>query len=78
MPCLPRAGGNAAATIPMMPFGATTTNTTSITPTTSTLTSEEIVTVTICCMVPSRMAPSTGPIQCAVPPIIGIASAETE
>ncbi len=61
-----------------MPSGAATTNTTSSTPTTSTFISDEIVTVTTCCTVPSRIAPSTGPIQCAVPPMIGIASAETE
>ena len=48
------------------------------TPSTSTLTSEEIVTASSCCVEPSRMAPSTGPIQCAVPPISDIASTETE
>ena len=35
--------------------------------------SEDIVTVTNCCIVPSRSAPITGPIQVAIPPIIGIA-----
>ena len=59
------------------PRGAATTNTTSSTPTTSTFSSEEIVTVTTCCTVPSSTAPITGPIQCAVPPMIGIASALT-
>ena len=62
----------------MMPSGAATTNSTSSTPTTSTLTSDEMVTVSNCCIVPSRIAPMTGPAQCAVPPISDIASAETE
>src|SRR5205085_7538906 len=62
----------------MMPLGAATTNTTSMMPSTSTLTSEEMVTARSCCVVPSRIAPSTGPIQCAVPPISAIASTETE
>src|SRR5712691_5034709 len=48
------------------------------TPTTRTLISLEIVTVTICCTEPRRMAPITGPSQCEVPPIIGMASADTE
>ena len=39
-----------------MPSGAATTNTTSMTPTTSTLISFEIVTVTICCSELSRIA----------------------
>src|SRR5467141_2254444 len=63
---------------PRTPSGAATTNTTSSTPTTRTLISLEIVTVTICCTEPRRMAPITGPSQCEVPPIIGIASADTE
>src|SRR6185295_6461677 len=63
---------------PMMPLGAPTTNSTSMMPSTSTLTSEEMVTARSCCVEPSRMAPSTGPIQCAVPPISAIASADTE
>ncbi len=58
-----------------MPSGASTTKTTSSTPTTSTLISLEMVTVTICCSELSSSAPITGPIQCAVPPIIGLASA---
>src|SRR5712664_2559243 len=63
---------------PSTPSGAATTNTTSSTPTTSTLISLEIVTVTICCTEPRRTAPITGPSQCEVPPIIGMASADTE
>ena len=79
MACLPRADDSASLQIrPMMPSGAPTTNSTSMTPSTSTLTSDEMVTVRSCCVVPSRMAPTTGPIQCAVPPISDIASAETE
>src|SRR6185503_6512192 len=62
---------------PRIPSGAATTNSTSSTPTTSTFISEEMVTVTICCTLPSSTAPITGPIQCAVPPMIGIASAFT-
>src|SRR5262249_41616059 len=49
---------------PRMPLGAPTTNSTSMQPSTSTLTSEEIVTARSCCVTPSRIAPSTGPIQC--------------
>src|SRR6266404_4890325 len=60
---------------PRMPSGASTTKSTSSTPTTSTLISFEMVTVTICWMVTSSSAPSTGPSQCVVPPIIGAASA---
>jgi len=63
---------------PTMPSGAATTNSTSSTPTTSTFSSEEIVTVTTCCTVPSSTAPITGPIQCEVPPMIGMARADTE
>src|SRR6267143_3008200 len=63
---------------PSTPSGAATTNTTSSTPTTRTLISFEIVTVTICWTEPSRIAPITGPSQCEVPPIIGMASADTE
>src|SRR6267143_3094523 len=63
---------------PSTPSGAATTNTTSSTPTTSTLISFEIVTVTTCWTEPSRIAPITGPSQCEVPPIIGMASADTE
>src|SRR5204863_427337 len=59
---------------PRMPSGASTTNSTSSTPTTSTLISLEMVTVTICWMVTSSSAPITGPSQCVVPPIIGAAS----
>ena len=60
-----------------MPCGATTTNPTSSKPITSTLSSEDTVTVTICCVVASSTAPITGPSQLAVPPMIGIASADT-
>ena len=38
----------------------------------------EMVTASSCCVEPSRIAPITGPIQCAVPPISDIASTETE
>ena len=62
----------------MIPSGATTTKSTSITPSTSTLTSDEMVTVSNCCVVPNRIAPMIGPAQCAVPPISDIASTETE
>src|SRR5260221_2583186 len=62
---------------PITPSGASTTKRTSSTPTTSTLISLEMVTVTICWMEPSRKAPITGPIQWPVPPIIGMASALT-
>ena len=40
-------------------------------------TSDEIVTVAICWIEPSRRAPITGPYQVVVPPIIGIARALT-
>ena len=61
-----------------MPSGAATTKTTSSTPTTSTFISLEMVTVTICCSELSRSAPITGPSQCAVPPIMELASAPIE
>ena len=60
-----------------MPSGAPTTNATSNSPTTRTFSSEETVTVTICCTDPSSTAPMTGPSQLAVPPMIGMASALT-
>ena len=60
-----------------MPWGATMMNTTSSTPTIRTLTSDEIVTVAISWIEPSRRAPTTGPYQVAVPPIIGMAIALT-
>src|SRR5262249_16834189 len=63
---------------PMMPSGAPTTNRTSTTPRISTFTSEEMVTVSNCCVVLSRIAPIIGPDQCAVPPISDIASVDTE
>src|SRR4029079_1065639 len=46
---------------PRIPSGAATTNHTSITPTIITFISPEIVTVTTCWIVLSRMAPITGP-----------------
>ena len=63
---------------PRIPSGAATTNTTSSTPTTSTFISFEMVTVTTCWSELSSTAPITGPSQCAVPPIIGLASAAIE
>src|ERR1700730_1255640 len=63
---------------PMIPSGASTTNSTSITPSTSKFTSDEMVTVSNCCVTPNRIAPTTGPAQCAVPPISDMASTETE
>ena len=56
-----------------MPSGAATTKTTSSTPTSSTLISFEMVTVMSCCSDERSAAPITGPSQCAVPPIIGLA-----
>ena len=56
-----------------MPLGATTTKPTSSTPTISRLSADEMVTVATCWMVPSKIAPITGPIQFAVPPISGMA-----
>ena len=67
-----RSGASICGTSPTMPSGASTTKRTSSTPTTSTLISLEMVTVTICWIEPSSSAPITGPIQCPVPPIIGI------
>ena len=64
---------NAFCTTPTIPFGATITNVTSSRPTISTLTADEIVTVATCCSVPSSIAPTSGPIQLAVPPMIGMA-----
>ena len=49
------------AQVPERHFGATTTVTTNKTPTTSTFSSEEMVTVTICWTEPSSRAPITGP-----------------
>src|SRR5262249_10586834 len=60
-------------TRPMIPLGAMPTNTTSSTPTSRRLTAERMVTVAICCMEPSRIAPMSGPAQLVVPPIIGMA-----
>src|SRR6266700_2833032 len=62
-----------ASTQPMMPLGASVTNTTSSTPTISRFQAEEIVTWTTCCTEPSRTAPITGPSQLIMPPIRGMA-----
>src|SRR6185369_8262339 len=64
-------------TRPVSPSGASTTKSTRTTPTIKRFSSDEIVTVAICCAVPSRTAPITGPSHVVVPPIIGIASAFT-
>ncbi len=58
-----------------MPSGAATMKTTSSAPTSSTFISLDTVTVMICCSDDRSTAPITGPSQCAVPPIIGLASA---
>src|SRR6185312_9022331 len=58
---------------PMRPWGATTTNSTSNTPTSSRLSEEEIVTVAACWIVPRKIAPSSGPTQLVMPPISGMA-----
>src|SRR5688572_15950570 len=60
---------------PSTPSGASTTKSTSSTPTTSTLTSPEIVTVMICCSEPRSSAPTIGPSQCDIPPMIALPSA---
>src|SRR5262249_19099721 len=62
---------------PTMPCGARITNATISTPATSTLTAEEIVTRIHSCRPPTRIAPTTGPSQFAVPPINGMAMALT-
>src|SRR6185503_6033596 len=62
-----------SCTSPTNPFGATTTKKTSRSPTISKFTADEIVTVASCCSEPSRIAPTSGPIQLVVPPMIGIA-----
>ena len=56
-----------------MPLGASTTKATSSTPTMSTPSSEENVTVAHCWSVARRIAPISGPTQLVVPPIIGMA-----
>ena len=56
-----------------MPLGATMTKPTSSRPTISRLTADEMVTVATCCSVPSSSAPTSGPTQLVVPPIIGMA-----
>src|SRR5262249_24603657 len=62
-----------ASTRPKRPFGAIITKATSTTPTMSRLTADEMVTVATCWMVPSRIAPISGPIQVVVPPTSGMA-----
>src|SRR5690606_30388099 len=62
---------------PTMPLGARITKPISTRPTIRRFTAEEIVTVATCWIVPSRIAPITGPSQVVVPPIIGIAMALT-
>src|SRR6266705_2831519 len=62
-----------ASTQPMMPFGASVTNSTSSTPTMSRFQAEETVTCTICWMLPSSTAPMSGPIQLIMPPMSGMA-----
>src|ERR1700722_6729661 len=69
-PCLRRLP---RANQPMMPLGAITTNPTRMTPTNSRLSADEMVTVAICCTVARNTAPSTAPIQLAVPPTSGMA-----
>jgi hypothetical protein len=63
---------------PISPCGARTTNPIRSKPTTSRLTSEEMVTVKICWAIPRRSAPSTGPNHAVVPPINGMAIEFTE
>src|ERR1039458_1710160 len=62
-----------SCTSPTRPLGAMMTKATSSRPTISRFTAEEMVTVAICCSEPSRMVPTSGPIQLVVPPIIGMA-----
>src|SRR6185437_7422977 len=62
-----------SCTSPTMPLGAMITKAMSRTPTSNTLTADEMVTVVTCCSVPSRIVPITGPIQFVVPPISGMA-----
>src|SRR3984893_11855590 len=63
-----------ACTSPTMPLGAIITNTIKRTPTISRFSADEIVTVASCWMVPSSTAPTIGPTQLVMPPIIGIAT----
>jgi hypothetical protein len=62
---------------PSSPCGAATTNRINKAPTINTLSSDDTVTLITCCVVASRIAPITGPSQLEVPPITGIASADT-
>src|SRR6516162_5002344 len=59
---------------PTMPLGAMMTKAISNRPTIKRLSAEEIVTVASCWIVPSRIAPITGPAQLVMPPINGIAT----
>src|SRR5262249_22632630 len=60
-------------TSPTRPSGARMTKATRTTPTISRFKAEEMVTVAVCWAAPSKMAPTTGPSQVVVPPIMGIA-----
>src|SRR5262245_59666961 len=60
-------------TRPTRPSGARMTKATRTTPTISRFKAEEMVTVAVCCAVPSKMAPTSGPSHVVVPPIMGIA-----
>src|SRR5262249_16067220 len=62
-----------SCTRPISPFGAMTTNATTSRPTISKFTAEEMVTVATYCSEPSRTAPTNGPPQRVIPPMIGIA-----
>ena len=57
-----------------MPLGAMITKAISNRPTISRFNAEEMVTVASCWIVPSRIAPITGPTQLVMPPINGIAT----
>src|SRR6185312_2286000 len=62
---------------PTMPCGARITKATSRRPVINTFTADEMVTLMYCCRPPTRMPPTTGPIQLEVPPISGMAIALT-
>src|SRR6187401_1292944 len=62
-----------SCTRPTMPLGATMTKPTRSRPTIKRLTADEMVTVATCWMMPSSRAPTSGPTQLVVPPIIGMA-----
>src|SRR5580704_5369243 len=65
--------GRNVRTSPTMPLGATMTKPTSSSPTTRRPSSDEKVTLAHCCRLATTMAPTSGPIQVVVPPIIGMA-----